>query len=46
MNIFILLADLLCVGLFVIGYYVIFDDTEFKEKERKKKIDAITGRKD
>jgi hypothetical protein len=38
-----MIADLVFVWLFVWLYFLRFDDTDEKEAERKKKIDAICG---
>ncbi len=43
-SIVVMIADLIFIGLFVWLYFVVFDDTEIKEKERKKKIDGLFGR--
>lgn len=42
-NILIMVADLIFIGLFVWLYFVVFDDTEKKDTDRKKRIDAICG---
>lgn len=38
-----MIADLIFAGLFVWLHFVVFDDTDQKEVDRKEKIDAITG---
>ncbi len=43
-NIIIMIADLMCIGLSVWLYFVVFDDTHEKEIERKERIDGLFGR--